>query len=510
MSESVVSVPIVKVTLFEDRAHVSRRGATTLAAGTSRLRIEGVAPALSDKTLFASSGDPSVRVVHARVERVAVAERGERPERLRGLEQSLRDAQHELQTLVAERNREARRQVSLARATELSITEISESAAHGDLDPSGCQATFEATAAAECETAERLVVLHQAIRDAERDLADLQARCRAAASPADRVSAAIVLDVVADASAETEIGVDYVVPGACWRPYHRARWVGELLAFQCDGCVWQNTGEPWNEVELCFSTERLSLGARPPVLQTDVLSIRKRAPTIAVQHRDREVERGGLGGGSQKAVLGIDDGGEVLALPSRSKASIPSDGRPYRVPIFGFETPADSELVLAGERVEAIVERTRHDHSGPYPILAGPVDLVKGSGIVGRTRLLFVAPGERFELGWGPDPALRVHREVEQLDVQESTLTGWHSRRHHVRLYLSNLGPASRTIEVVERIPVSELDKVEIQPHPADTTGQQKPDRDGFVRWVVKLGPRARETVRLSFTVKNHPDVIGM
>ena len=65
-----LDAPIDSVTVTEDRAHVRRRATVDLPAGVSRLRIEGVAPVIADKTLRvratgAKTGD--ARVVRKKV-----------------------------------------------------------------------------------------------------------------------------------------------------------------------------------------------------------------------------------------------------------------------------------------------------------------------------------------------------------------------------------------------------------------------------------------------------------
>ena len=56
---TAIEAPVVEVTVLEDRAHVVRRGRIELPAGTSRLRIDGVAPVLADKTLCAALVPPA-------------------------------------------------------------------------------------------------------------------------------------------------------------------------------------------------------------------------------------------------------------------------------------------------------------------------------------------------------------------------------------------------------------------------------------------------------------------
>mgnify|MGYP006960622566 CR=1 FL=1 len=121
-------------------------------------------------------------------------------------------------------------------------------------------------------------------------------------------------------------------------------------------------------------------------------------------------------------------------------ARVPSDGRPHRFPAFEFEVPFTEQRLVKGELAEAVIVRTEHDNGAALPLLPGPVDLVRDSGLVGRTWLDFTAPGETFELGWGPDLALR-----EALSVGDwvSTHWGWVCERLTTR-DLSNLAAVTR------------------------------------------------------------------
>src|SRR5690606_3588459 len=121
------------------------------------------------------------------------------------------------------------------------------------------------------------------------------------------------------------------------------------------------------------------------------------------------------------------------------KATIPSDGRPHRVAIFEFEAPAETALVCMPERLAAVTLRSRQVNAASKPLLAGPVDLIRRSGLVGRTSILYIAPGERFELGWGPDPSLRVSRTCEELEFERKLMSSWTRRPRRIEIKLSNL-----------------------------------------------------------------------
>ena len=317
--------------------------------------------------------------------------------------------------------------------------------------------------------------------------------------------------------------LDYIVPSACWRPHHRAelqlRGEGEEgasarargMRFIMRGCVWQNTGEDWRDVELALSTERLSLGTEPPRLVDDVVSARRRSEQIDVELRQQEVQTTGVGeggaGARAKDMPGIDDGGEALSLRVPGRVTIPSDGRPHRVELAEFSPPAACERVVTAELTPAALLKSTQTNRASRPILAGPVDLVLDGGFTGRTKVMFIAPGERFELGWGPDGAIRVKRAVDTSVEQARVLSSWKSSRRTVELRLSNLGAAPRRLSVVAGAPVSEIEKVKIDVDVHKTSEGRHADADGFVRWDVTLDGHARSTLTLVFTIKKHDDV---
>jgi len=232
-----------------------------------------------------------------------------------------------------------------------------------------------------------------------------------------------------------------------------------------------------------------------------------------VAEREQTVQTTGLGaktGREADEMPGIDDGGEALALRAADPADIPSDGRPYRVPYGEFETGTETERVLMPELAPCAFFRTVQPNDGGRPILAGPVDLLIAGGYSGRTQVTFVAPKERFVLGWGPEPALRVHREAARKDEEASILSGWLVSRRFIRLRVSNVGAETIPVHVTERVPVSEIEQVEITVDPQGTTGARTPDKDGFVTWDMTLPPHGRETLELTYTIRKRKAVTGL
>ena len=520
-----IELPIASVTLLEDRAHVVRRGSLSLAAADDRVQIERVAPVIADKTVAVIVVEGSVKVVDARVRRRSlirlrdgdrVAEEQQLGAERARLEREGDELEAERERLQADHDLVARQLAALDQVASLSLADMAEDAAWGDeLGPDAAD-RIAVVAGEERALIAQLVDREREIEELDRRLQQLAIRIAAIDRPDAEERADLEIDLSGAAGTACELRVDYVVPGACWRPWHTARLDGATVELTTDACVWQKTGEDWRNVELMLSTERASLGAEPPRLASDLLRATRKSEQLLVQAREQDIDTAGLGGGGEAGARaavelpGIDDGGEVIALRAPERASIPSDGRPYRVRLTSFTAEAETQLVAFPELAPVVLLKSTQQNKGSEPLLAGPVDLVRSSGLVGRTSILFIAAGERFDLGWGPDADLRLSREVDVLEEKSRMLSSWVERDTRIRVRLSNLGAAGRKLVVTERVPVSEIEKVKIEVDPSRTTGKQRPDQHGFLRWTIDLAAFGHQEIELTYQLKKHEDVRGI
>ncbi len=510
--EQTTLLPITRVTLLEDRAQVARRGKVALAAGASRLTVKAVSPILSDKSLTArtASTDAGLRVVDVRVVRRGALSTDHKSDLRSVLTREREQLDDEVALAEAEKLADEEQLALLDALMVLTLDDLAADAAWGRAP--GAEADVELDQLAEERSAlrERLVVARRGLEELVGRRARLSRRIAELEHPSTLIEADLELDVEAAEAGTFALEVDYVVPNACWRPYHTAELRDGEVRFSTDGCVWQHTGEDWQGVDFVFSTERASLGTEPPALTTDLVRVQRRAPALEVEARDTMVKEASLGGARSEGLPGIDDGGDPLAFRALAPADVPSDGRPHRVPLAVFTAPCSRELVCYPELELAVLLRTEQKNDANKPILAGPVDLIRDSGLAGRTAVLFVGPGERFALGWGPEAELRAQRDVDDKRDEAGMLSSWEETSHNVVVRLSNLGDATRVVHLRERVPVSEIEKVKIEPDPRRTTDEVSPDEDGFVDWEVTVAPHERREIVLRYRVKKHSDVVGL
>lgn len=516
--ETPIHLPVVKVTVLEDRALVERRGEVLLPAGPQRLRVEGLSPLAVDRSLQAQLTGGAV--AQARTHRAWKDEtpdawlqrRGELGLRVKSLEEDVQRAQADVQRLQT-------RLELVNAAREDVLRSISEAAGFGRAHPDTWREQLERVRQEANATEESLREARRREAEARQRLSEAQNALGQSAPRETKLITSALLEVE-HPGGTASLRVTYLVPCAVWRPAYRATLApgegGESVTLECEGVVWQRTEEDWTDVELLFSTARPTLGASPPRLVEDRLWLRDKTErekqVIEVSVREEAIQTTGEGAGKQQveAMPGLDDGGEALTLTAKHRATIPSDGAPHRVPLFRFSAPATSELVGFPEHSPLVHRVARFDNVGPSVLLAGPVDLVRTSGYVGRGQLRFAGRGERLKLGFGSEDTLRVGRTVE---TEEDTtwVTSRKTRKNRVKLFVSNTGTRIESVAIEERMPVSEVEAVEVKLLKEQTKpAPSKVSEDGIVRFELTAGPRTQQELVFAYSVSSSAKVSGI
>lgn len=515
-----VQLPVTRVTLLEDRAQVQRTGTVTLQAGRNRLLLRDVAPVLQDVSLRGEvNDDATVRVVDIRARRAVRVHTADKPELAREIEQEIEELEHRFRELGEDREHSRRRYGVVLDMLTKGVAEIPEDASWGLVNHQVWHDTFESL----CKRARGLLDDNIENYFSQLELKDLLARLVAKRHAFDRWDTKFVawieLEIEAESGVEVDLEVEYVVPNALWRPCHCATLLEDgTLRFKTAAAVWQNTGEDWNDVQLLFSTARSSLGTEPPRLSDDLLLAQRRAEKMIVEKRQVAVQTAGLGrdksgrGGlpANVELPGVDDGGEIQNLEARGSSTVPSDGRLNTIPILEFETEAETALICMPELEAKVFLKATGTNESAHPILAGPVELLRDGGVVGWTKVLFVAQGERFELSFGHDDGMRVYRTTKT-ESETDPVDQWIRRATRVTVYLSNIEDTDKKIHVLERVPVSEIDHVKVKL--LDEECEPKPpslDDRGFCRWKIAIPGNDRTALKLAWQLATAPGVEGV
>jgi uncharacterized protein (TIGR02231 family) len=509
-----MSLSVTRVVLLEDRAQVERRADIELPRGVGKIRVEGIAVAAVDRSLKVEV--PGARVLEAKLHR-AWKERphGGVPADASELRKTVHALGKELQALTDEVARIAWRRELVLKARSDLLREINEAAGFGRVDAEAWASQLESLSEQEkkLDDITRHVATTQSL--AQRKLVESEGALAVSEQPDGDFTCALEITVEADGR-RVPVRATYLVPCALWRPAYRATLRGDSVQVECEAVVWQNTGEDWKDVELLFSTARPTLGTAPPQLTEDLLRLRPKQEiekkVVSVQVREQAIQHAGEGGVTTADEMpGLDDGGESVLLMAPATGSVPSDGEPHRVPLSSFTAAAATQRLCCPELSQAISLVARFPNAGKHVLLAGPVDLVREAGFVGRGQLKFAATGETVKLSFGSEDGMRVVRQLEQ-KTEEARLTGRRTTRSQVKLFVSNASDKASRVVLEERVPVSEVKDVEVQVLKKECRPQapEGPSNEGVARFELECAPGATQEVTFVWELSAAAKVAGV
>ncbi|WP_369640734.1 mucoidy inhibitor MuiA family protein, partial [Nocardia sp. JMUB6875] len=254
---------IAAVTVYPDRARVTRSGKASVAAGEHRIRVSPLPlELLRDSIRVAGHGEVTVLGVDIVTERQPepsdeqVAELTARRDEVDAALTELADADKAADARIEFLERLMRKSAGqLAKASDERV------AAFGD----NLEAQYAAVHAGRRDRARLRQDKVREKSSLERRLADLGRKNR----PDIR---AAIITVEANQSATAELELTYVVPGAKWSSSYDLRIDDKGVNLRWFGLVSQSTGEDWPECRLELSTARPAVALDVPELDPWYLS----------------------------------------------------------------------------------------------------------------------------------------------------------------------------------------------------------------------------------------------
>lgn len=361
----------------------------------------------------------------------------------------------------------------------------------------------------------------------DEDIAVLEGAIGKPQAPQPKRLAAIAIDA-AEAGKAT-LMVSYRVQGASWRPIYDARLetrgAKPGLELTRRALLRQRTGEDWREARVVLSTLRVQRGTAAPVIQTQKLGFfeppapapmpRASAPA-GMPMSDAMAMRAEPG----RLKTEREPSGEVEAVEEQAKAeatrfqaeftlpmpvTLPSgnEERSFRLASLNIAPDLQHKASPALD-TNAYLE-TSFVLPGEVPVLAGEVLLTRDGAFIGRSRLSDKAAGDRLNLGFGADERVVIKRVPVMREQRDpGLLSSMRSEENRFRIDLRNLHAFPVTIQIVDRLPISEDQQITIE-RLADMTKpdiENLDDRRGVFAWNATLAPQEAKSFTTAWRMR--------
>ncbi|WP_350275507.1 DUF4139 domain-containing protein [Kribbella sp. HUAS MG21] len=507
MTELLVDAPIVAVTVYPDRARITRRGTVTVPGGDQTVYVEPLPLALENDSVRVSGRGPAtvlgvdlVMRHHPQAPDETVADLERRRLEAQDEVAALADAddvQAQLDTFLGQLARRAGGSFARTLATGESNTELTGFTESLAQRLAAVRSTRRELAAQRREVEERLAAVG-------RRLAALKEQRKP-----DRRSAAVALEL--ESEAEVEIELSYVVPAAGWASSYDVRLNGDRLTLNWYGLITQQTGEDWPECDLTLSTARPTVSAKVPELDPWFLDRRRppmppapaavplsRGAGFTEQLQSAAPEFGAADLAVAKAT--IEQGVTAASYTPPRPVAVPGDGTTHRATIAAIDLDAELDYITAPVRSTDVQLRATVVNSSAHTLPAGKAAIFHEADFVGSAALPVWAPGEDVELALGLDDRVRVERKLVRRDASKATLGSTRRRQVEYETKVENHTPRKARITVLDQYPVARDHEITVKPLTAEPEPAETTDL-GVVTWKLDLEPGAESVVRLAFRV---------
>lgn len=532
----VVDAGIVSVTLFRERAMVTREAALPAEMGTFELVVKGLPPAVDGESLAARVEGGrllDIRYEAARVPndpttnaelKAAIAERDEalRTAESFKMQLSLLDSQSALLDAVAQKT-----------AAE-SGKELGSKA----LDPAALAAQIEYLAGARLKVAEQKLKLTRDVRELDAVLAALGDKVRRLGGTTNFERSAVIAVGKSTRDAGT-VRLSYLVENAGWTPEYSVRALDtgddatDALTVEYAARILQESGEDWNDVTLSLSTAEPTRTPSPRGIRPLFLDVFVPPPPVGLAY-DKAMKDGGggLGGGmpasgsdaalwtggggiigdaGEEIALGVEleksyadaeaVGSSVVTYTLPRKVRVPSDGGRstlQRVATIDLKPEfAHVARPLVDDRVY-LRAKTRNDSS--YTFLEGTAKIFVGDDSVGAVEFPEVPPGASLSFWFGGDPRFTAKQTLVSRQSGEEGVFGKSKvETAKWRIDLSSSAAGATSIEVEAAIPVSRNEKIKVElrdlsmPLSTAEAYLKGARTQGVLRWVVPMPGRGAD-----------------
>ncbi len=537
MSPHEVKSTVSKVTVYTDRAMVTRTARTSLSARTKAIQITHLPINLLEESLrISGKGSAGLTILDFKVAKQEYKDVPEaslktlEDEKLKMLDQiaAMRD---EIATI--EHQKSFLKEIGVGKSKQISKDLDVQRPL---LDDWKAVLGFLGTEQRDLDGMRR--DFEQKIRKTEIDIRQIEAELKKYAGARSKVRKTVTIELELKGEGDFEFELAYLVQDASWEPMYDARVDSRAkkVAIGYYGLVTQRTGEDWAGVEVLLSTARPQIDGNAPTLDAWIV-----AP---MQHNYAPQSPGAVGGGgmmrSRSKGMAAEDGfgaaeypmeEAVVAVASVARATvesgqgtsvvfrtagrgdIPGDGSTAKLLIMDDNFDNKFRYLTVPKRSEFVYLIAEVVNITEYPLLPGRISIFLDGNYVGNSDLFpTISPNEKFGLHLGVDESIKVRRKLQKrLGDEKGLFSRSHTEEFSFLITLESHRETAEEIIIRDQIPVSTDEKIKVEVR--TLTPAENPDKDkdklanGTVEWKLQLAAKATEKLELGFVITYPKDL---
>lgn len=528
---------ISAVTVYADRAEVTRHAKVRLEAGTHVLTFDNL-PAATDLNSVRANGTGAFTLVDIRGETIQTVDIPN--EKVRQLTDRLRLLERQKEELTRAVQRVATRKDALDKILGR-LTSAGKDSPNPDLDPTKWSGFVDYHAGKLAALDEEALALVDKQRDNAKDADQVRRELAELRGSGQRTRNVARVTVEAKGAVDATLNLSYIVSGPYWEPSYdiRANIKAKTLEVAYYGTVRQSTGEDWKGVTLHLSTAQPSVGGREPELDPWFLRRLEPMPVAAAaplgasggEQRGRSIAtkakmmndmradgfaENSLTGAmktSEEARAQVVTSGVAAVFSVERTCDILADNKPARVPLSRDTFPASFRHTCVPKLSPHVYLKAKAINKTELPYLPGPSAIFVDDSFVANANMDLVPAGQEFWSYLGADASVKVERRILADRTEVSGVFGKKTvatLRDYV-FKVTNGKQAAVELVIWDQIPASNHEDIKVSlQEPKDTKNNPdlKIDDQKRIEWRIDLKAGEKRDVPFRFTVERPEDFI--
>lgn len=322
--------------------------------------------------------------------------------------------------------------------------------------------------------------------------------------------------------------LSYIVHGTSWKPVYdlRVSTREKKLELVYNAVITQNTSEAWDDVAIELSTAQPGIGGQQPELSPWRLNLLEphpvrpfsaaapmAAPVAANQMYKMEKSMRAVEKAEpmeedtiEKPDATVQANATSVVFEIKGRNSIASDNLPHKVTVLMQRFPAEFRYSTAPKLSPHVYLKTKVKNASEFPLLPGVTNIFLDNNFVANAAMNQVAPGEEFWTFLGADSSIRVERKfIKKHQEQEGVFDKKVKLVYEYQTEISNNKKSEEELVLWDQIPISSHQDITVklvEPQFEKDSAVIKMNEQNYIEWLFTMKPGQKIKVPFVYTVE--------
>jgi uncharacterized protein (TIGR02231 family) len=531
-SELTATSEVSKVTLYLDRAEITRKATVLLEPGTNQIFLRGIPQSVAAESLRASGqGAKGTSILGVELKEIPLRD---------DYSVEIKELTEKIAALNFENDSLTRSKESLEKQRDLLTSlELNQPVPEGEkiIRPRSPKEISELMTLLN-EGSKKIEVelksIQQAADKIKREMEFTNAKLSTLQAPR-KNETAIAVSVAAEKEGNVNLEVSYQVNEASWRPAYNLNENNLDFSLDTFALITQKSGEDWSNVNLTLSTARPQIRLERPDPDPFMLDIFQNYPAKPYQKEkslsNMEERAGAVAFKKMAGALKDEetDAKEPMADPAAEvnlgavvtynishPITLKSDGTTEKVKVTTSSLKGTVSNVMVPVLSLDVYREALLTNISDLPLLPGTMNIFSDSKFLGSRNMPLTQAGEEIRESIGASQNVTVKRTLlKKYEDDSGIVRSVHRVRHDYLIEVKNNSSLDQTAAVLEPAPLSRNEKISVSfdnidpPRlPSDSKDRIK-NQEGIMEWHFKLAPKEKKEIKYSSIVE-YPDGISV